>query len=681
MLKKSGRAPDGRSVETLRRLPHVLLALLITTVSILGGIVPTTTQAASPSGEAADSLAAPPAADTDSEAEPPAPEPALSDSTIPKADRVLSIDVTGLERVDTLLVVRTFRVHPGDPYNQTIVRDGVKALYRLGLFDDINVDGNPSPDGVRLTIRIVESPRVTAVEFTGNRGVDTSKLQDKISGTVGKVASGKTLKEVREKLAKVYVDDGYPLAEVAAEFTPGEKPLDRVLSITITERTKVQIKTITFEGDFSLDNDDLRGEMKENHQKSFWKKGYLKPEALEEDLGKVQTYFQRHGYRDARILGHDIKYSDDGRYADIVVQVEQGPLYTLTGFATEGNKTLSTSQLAGLVKFKDGERYNRQKVDESASEIGGAYADRGYLYAQVDPEERVDSTGVFVTYHIVEQEPSKVRQVNITGNTRTKERVIRRQLYIFPGQKFDRELLIRSQRELFQMGFFQDVGVDFKPLPNSYDVDLELKVQEKAVGTASAGAGYSNQAGLTGFLELGHPNLFGNGQAVNIRLERGGQVSNLELSFTEPWFMNRPILLGVDFFNTRYKQTLINSSESDRYDVRRQGGRSGSGGPSRASRTRGPTSRTASSGRRASTPRASTRTGRRPRRQRARRRRPRTAGSPTIPTRSASTRVAARPAASRWGSRETRPTTRSIPTPAPPRPSPRSTRAGCWAAT
>ncbi|TPW13451.1 MAG: outer membrane protein, partial [bacterium] len=129
---------------------------------------------------------------------------------------------------------------------------------------------------------------------------------------------------------------------------------------------------------------------------------------------------------------------------------------------------------------------------------------------------------------------------------------------------FDRALLIRSQRELFQLGFFEDVQVDFRPVPNSFDVDLILDVKEKAVGTASAGAGFSSQGGLTGFLELGHPNVFGNGQAVNLRLEKGARTSNFDLSFTEPWFMGTPTTLGIDIFRSNYIRDI--------YQVLRTGG-------------------------------------------------------------------------------------------------------------
>ncbi len=492
------------------------------------------------------------------------PDTRIAPAADPVTDnRILAVNVSGVETVDTLLVLNTFNVKPGDIYRIQNTRDGIKALYRLGLFDQVKVNGERTAQGVILTVDVTESPRISAVEFHGNKDVGEKDLREKLTGVVGKVATGKTLKETTDTLVDLYREEGFPRAVVNARFNPGTRRNDRILTIDIEEKSKVRITSIVFTGNEHFKDSDLRGQM-DTHQKSFWHKGYLKQDKLDADLDKIRTFYQRKGFRDVRVLNHEVDYAADGRTARVVIHLTEGPLYRMGPASIEGNKLLPTAALERLLKFKEGEHYNRQKIDESAGEIGGVYADRGYLYAQVDPVERIDSATVFITYRIEEQEPSKVREIRIAGNTRTKEKVIRRQLYMFPGSTFDRALLIRSQRELFQLGFFQDVQVDFRPLPNSYDVDLVLDVKEKPVGTASAGAGFSSQSKLTGFLELGHPNLFGNGQAVNIRVEKGSRTTNFELSFTEPWFLDTPTTLGMDLYHTRFI--------SDLYETRRTGG-------------------------------------------------------------------------------------------------------------
>lgn len=502
-----------------------------------------------------------PAAAADSADATAPPAPALPAVTGP--DRVLSVSTSGLETVDTTLVLSTFQVKPGDVFRTQAIRDGIRALYRLQLFDQIEVNGEPTALGLNLGLRLVESPRISAVEFNGNRAIGSDKLQEKIAGTTGRVAGHKTLQEVTAKLDELYREEGYPRAEVHGDYLPAEKHNERILTLVITEGARIKVTAIRFTGNASISADKLRGQM-DTRQKGFFRSGRLMPDKLEADMDKIRTYYQRNGFRDVRIADYQVKYADDNRTAEIEIAVDEGPPYTMSGHAIEGNSVLSLEQLEKLVRFGVGDRYNREKIDRTAGDIGAAYADRGYLYAQVDPDERLDSTQVFVTYRVVEQEPSRIRYIEILGNTRTKERVIRRQLYVFPGRKFDRELLVRSQRELFQLGYFQDVAVDFRPLPGSYDVDLMLKVEEKSVGTASGGAGYSSQGGLTGFLELGHPNLFGNGQAITLRLEKGSRVSNFEFSFTEPWLFNTPTTLGFDLYHNTITQDL--------YEVKRTGG-------------------------------------------------------------------------------------------------------------
>jgi outer membrane protein insertion porin family len=212
-----------------------------------------------------------------------------------------------------------------------------------------------------------------------------------------------------------------------------------------------------------------------------------------------------------------------------------------------------------------GDPYSEEKIQETLGNAYGAYAERGYIYVSVDPRPETHDRVVQIDFRVAEGEPSRVRQVVIRGNTRTKEKVVRRQLYIRPGQTFSRSALIRSQRDVFQLGFFEDVQVDFERASmTSSDIDVVFEVKEKQTGTLQAGAGFSSDGGLTGFLELGHNNLFGNGQQISIKLENGSRRSIQELSFTEPWFRDTPTSVGFDVFNT--------VAVRDVFDERRRGG-------------------------------------------------------------------------------------------------------------
>jgi outer membrane protein insertion porin family len=272
-----------------------------------------------------------------------------------------------------------------------------------------------------------------------------------------------------------------------------------------------------------------------------------------------------------RMVAREVKGTADPRKLTLLVTVEEGRPYRMGTVRWSGNEVLTEAELAPLWRMKPGERYDASKIEKVQGLAYAEYAEKGYLYVGVDPQETLrDSDLVDVTYALGEGRPSKVRYVNISGNRMTREKVLRRELELREGDRFKRSALVRTQGELSRLGLFEEVLPDFAPA-ESTDVDINIKVKEKQVGTASAGAGYTGTAGVTGFLELGHNNVLGNGQSLALHLERGSRRSDYSLSFTEPWFHDSPTLLGVSAFNM--------STELDLYKEKRRGGSARIGRP------------------------------------------------------------------------------------------------------
>jgi len=242
--------------------------------------------------------------------------------------------------------------------------------------------------------------------------------------------------------------------------------------------------------------------------------------------------------------------------------VHEGPRYRQGPVTWSGNTVVPTAELAKQWPKKGGPDYSLARIQKAQAGASGLYYEQGYLYVSVDPRETVTDSTVAVEYAISEGGPANVRNISITGNKGTREKVIRREIGIREGDRFRRSALIRSQGDVMRLGIFNEVIPDFAPV-DSTNVDLTFRVSEKQVGTASAGAGYTNQAGLTGFLELGHNNVLGNGQQLNLHLERGGKREDYQLSFTEPWFHDSPTLLGFSAYNT--------FSILDEFDQKRRG--------------------------------------------------------------------------------------------------------------
>jgi len=235
----------------------------------------------------------------------------------------------------------------------------------------------------------------------------------------------------------------------------------------------------------------------------------------------------------------------------LVVKIDEGRVYHQGAVRWEGNKVVPTGALMRQWPRPAGpDVYSAARIQKALAGAYGEYAEQGYLYIGIEPHESVVQDSIVdITFTVNEVSPSHIKRLSITGNKGTREKVIRREINIREGDLFRRSSLMRARDDVMRLGIFNDVAPDFTPA-ESTDVNLVFKVTEKQVGTASAGAGYTNQAGLTGFLEIGHNNVLGNGQQLSIHLERGGKRQDYRLSFTEPWFHDSPTLLGFSAYNT-----------------------------------------------------------------------------------------------------------------------------------
>lgn len=497
---------------------------------------------------------------------PPAPAPAVApaDSVArEEAPLIHAVRVAGNVTVDSARIVRTFEVHPGARFNPDAVRRGVQKLYLLGLFEDIVPERVDQPDGsVDIIVNVVERPRISAIQFEGNKKRSTDDLEKKLHLHVGEAYSPTAVETQIDTLVTYYKEQGFPRAKVEAK-TDTTTSHGRVgLTFQVSEGERVRITQIEFRGNPAFPSKKLRKQLA-TKKKGFFGGGELKDETFSEDEEKIDAYYHNHGYRDVRVTSHELQPGKKPRDLTLVFTVDEGRRYQMGTVTWAGNTVVKTATLDKLWNGKPGDVYDQSKIQKTQSAAYAEYAEVGYLYLGIDPHESVTGDTVNVGYSVTEGSPSNVRMVQITGNHATREKVVRRELSIHEGDRFKRSQLVRSQGDIFRLGFFEDVQLDFVPA-DSTDVDITLKVKEKQVGTASAGAGYTAQGGFTGFIELGHNNVLGNGQSLQLHLERGAKRSDYQLGFTEPWFRDTPTLLGFTASNT--------DRQLDLYDERRAGG-------------------------------------------------------------------------------------------------------------
>jgi outer membrane protein insertion porin family len=461
------------------------------------------------------------------------------------------VEVKGNRSVDQSLIVNMSGLVANSELKPSVVQEAVKRIYAMKLFSDVQIEGAESEEGVILTIAVKEYPRVKEVEISGNQRIKTEDLNEKINIAAGKVITPLDVKKATSQVISLYNEKGYLSAQIHSELVQAELPDEVILKLKIDEGRKVQIKKIYVKGSQALKASKIRKQMK-NKEDRWWRGGEFKPDQYEEDKEKIIEFYKKKGFLDAQIVSDSVWYGPEKKNLFIQIVLSEGEKYKFGKVSWEGNKLFASEKLDRLLKFKEGDIYSQEKYEETLGDIYFLYQEDGHLYTQVEDKTTTRGNVVDITYHITEGVPANVHYVYIRGNTKTKDKVIRRELSILPGQRFRRSFLMRSLRDVMYLNYFSNVEPDYEVLENG-DIDLTISVEEKPTGQIMFGAGYSARDKLVGNIGLGIPNLFGNGQQLKLNWDFGKRRQTIELSFTEPWFRDTPTSVGFDIYQINRK--------------------------------------------------------------------------------------------------------------------------------
>lgn len=489
-----------------------------------------------------------PAAEPHPDAARPGTPAAEAPATPPTIARII---VQGNAFTDSTRILRTFEVRAGQSFSADAVRRGQRKLAALGLFSNLKINrvDHVENNTLDLIVVVTERPRIAKISFEGMKKREDSDLEKKLFLKAGETYSPTTTSNQVDTLKQYYRDEGFSRAKITAKADTLAGRNEVHLRFIVNEGEKVRITRIVFDGGHAFPEKKLRKAMK-TKPKGFLGGGDLKDETFADDREKLEGWYHDHGYRDMSVTDFKLEPGATSRDLTLRVMIDEGRLYQQGAVTWTGNKVVPTEALERQWPKKGGPYYSHTRIQRTMQGAYSEYMERGYLYLTIEPRDSVVRDSIVdVTFAVGEGLPSHVRRVSITGNKGTREKVIRREINIREGDLFRRSAMVRSQGDVMRLGIFNEVIPDFTPAESS-DVDLVFKVTEKQVGTASAGAGYTNESGLTGFLEIGHNNVLGNGQQLSLHLERGGKREDYQLSFTEPWFHDSPTLLGFSAYNT-----------------------------------------------------------------------------------------------------------------------------------
>jgi outer membrane protein insertion porin family len=489
--------------------------------------------------------------------------------------KILGISVEGNTLSDPAAIIANSGLKVGDeitiPGDQ--IAQAIRRLWSLKLFNDIQVSiDRQVENGIYLLITVKELPRFDHTEFTGRDEISEDDINKKINLVRGQVFQPQDVVRIRNEIKKMYEKEGYLLAKVDVKTTPLDSAKNRVvLHVDIDEGNEVQVDHIRFSGNKAFSDGDLRGamdEISEKHWWKFWSSANFDPKKFEEDKKKIIAFYQKNGYRDAEILSDTISYSADKENMDILIRVKEGPQYKIRTITWQGNSVYPAKLLNQRLNMFPGDIFDQEKFDknlrgnESQDDVASLYLDNGYLRMNLEPTEtRVGEDSLDIAINVYEMNQFRIGRVNIKGNTKTQEKVIRRELYTRPGDFFSRGAIMRSVRQLSVLNYFNPEKI--KPDYNLVDdktVDLTYEVEEKSSDNINASVGYSGAFGVTGALgftinnfSISEPLSGGAGQTLNFDWEFGeaSRFQTFSIGFTEPWLFGEPTLFGVSLFDTR----------------------------------------------------------------------------------------------------------------------------------
>jgi outer membrane protein insertion porin family len=484
-------------------------------------------------------------------------------STVAGAQIVGEIVVEGNEHISRDRVLLGLGVVIGEELSPEAVREGVRKLYEMGHFSDVQVYADELPeDTLRLIVTVAERPRISDIRISGNDKVSDSDIEDVLRIETDTPFDSSRLEDSRVSILELYESKGFPNADVQLTAEETSATTLRV-QIDINEKTRVTVAKIRFEGVESVEKADLKSVLKTKEDRWWRTNAFFDRGVLDEDLVRVVDRYREEGYIDARAPGYETEYDETGEKVTVTILVEEGGLYRVSGIDWVGASDFAVEPLHELTTVTAGDVYRPAEADVTIREAYSWYGERGYIHARIFRMEDVESGNeVRLKFYVDEAKPARIGQIHIVGNSRTKEKVIRRELAVKPGDLYQTSEVIASQRKVANLGFFNGPAVDFAESTNPDNIDLVFTVEERQTGKAGVGISHTSEKGITGFLELTEGNLFGDGRYLDLKWEFGKNNTELVLGFTEPWFMDRQLSVGFDIYDTDDKRTYSSLPDS-----------------------------------------------------------------------------------------------------------------------
>lgn len=473
-----------------------------------------------------------------------------------EAPVVNTIEVRGLKRIDESSVRAKISHDTGEPLSSGKVTSDIQEIYAMGYFDDVRVEVEPFEGGVRLIYFVREKPVITRVEFQGNKKLEEEKLREQLNISPGSIADAALIQENLERISMLYSNKGYALAEVVPVIRR-ISDTQAVLTYQIDEGKKVKVKKIRVGGNEVFSDGKIRGAMRTGKWSIFnfltGKKGYYEKNRMAADVERIKDLYYDNGYIQAAVTDTGIEFTDDRKKMIITVRVSEGEQFMLSSVEVSGNTVFTEEEIRENMESEPGKVFSRGGLQRDVATISDMYGEKGYAGANVVPDVAPDevSKEVDVDLRVQEGEIYTIGRISISGNDKTRDKVIRREVRLDEGETYNSKLIKRSYQRISNTNYFEDVKFLPRFRHRERKVDMDIDVKERRTGSISLGVGYSSIDKLVSMVEFTQGNFRGMGQTLKVRAELGSVASNYSVSFVEPWLFGKPVSFSTSVYSTQ----------------------------------------------------------------------------------------------------------------------------------
>ncbi len=527
----------------MKRLAAALLVLLLPVTAL-----------AQAEGAEADEPETPAPAEPETPDAPEAPEAGTAPGTPGATPVIEKIQFAGNRKVEDDAIRVTLISTPGAPVDREKVREDVRALWKMGFFEDIKVQMERNPAGtVTITYVFTEKPSIRKILIQGNDELDLEKINEVIDLKRDGILDIGRIKKNTQKIRDLYLSKGFYLASVDYEVRPvNESEVD--VWLTVNENAKVQIRRISFSGNEKISDARLRSIMStgEGSYLAFLGGGgTYQEEEFDRDLSLITAYYYDHGFVNVKVSTPQITLSADKQFMYINIPIDEGPEFDIGEIDFKGDLFESKQFYVDRLNTKSGQRFSRSRLGQDMVRLNDFYKDRGFAYVNVAPQTGVnmDKRTVDVTFEIEKGNKVYFERINIRGNTKTRDKVIRREMRISEGELYSQTNLDISKARIQALGYFETVDVSTRRGSNDELIEVNVEISEKPTGTFQIGAGFSSVENFIAQAQISQNNLFGHGQTLALQAQLSGLRQLFSLRFVEPWFFDTQWTFAFDIYN------------------------------------------------------------------------------------------------------------------------------------